>query len=359
VSTPRLDLRLRMRLAPFELDVELATSARTLGAFGPSGAGKTSLLEALGGWRAVEAGSLEFDGDVWLDTKRRIRVAPSKRGIGYVPQDLLLFPHWNVERNVLAGVERGGAADFERVLAVLELRELRERDIATLSGGEKQRVALARALCSRPKLLLLDEPLGSLDKALRRRILPYLLRVRDEFGVPMILVSHDATEVAALCDEVVLLRAGRIVARGAPSAVFASDEGWRAVGDEFENVLSGAVGAVSASTATIEFGGAQLEVPRSSLEVGQRAVVSVRADDVLVATEHPRGLSARNVLAARIEQVFGASEARVLARLLESDTALWIDLTPGAIRELALTPGRDVFVVIKTRSCRVLSARGA
>jgi len=358
VSAPGLELRLRLPLAPFDLDVEFATSARTLGVFGPSGAGKTSLLEAVAGWREVEAGAVRFNGDTWLDTELGVRTAPSQRGVGYVPQDLLLFPHWSVERNVLAGVERGGAADVERVLAVLELGDLRARDIETISGGEKQRVALARALCSQPKLLLLDEPLGALDRALRRRILPYLLRVRDEFRVPLVLVSHDATEVAALCDEVVLLEAGRVVARGAPSVVFASDEGWRAVGDEFENVLTGAVASVGASTATIALGDALLEVPRSALEVGQRAVVSVRADDVLIATERPRGLSARNVLAARIERVFGESEARVLARLERDGAAMWIDLTSGAIRELELRPEREVFLVIKTRSCRVLSARG-
>lgn len=355
MSSPRFAFELHTPLAHFELDLALESDVRTLGLFGASGAGKTSVLEALAGWRAIERGSIHFGELTWLDTEHGTCVAPRQRGIGYVPQDLLLFPHWSVERNLRAGAQRAaGRDDFERAVEVLELRPLLARSTLELSGGEKQRVALARALCSGPSLLLLDEPLGQLDRPLRRRILPYLLRVRDEFDVPMVVVSHDATEITALCEQVALLDRGRVIERGAPAQVFASDAGWRAVGAEFENVLAGEVRAICDATASIDLGGALLEVPRSGLEAGRRALVSVRADDVLIATERPRGLSARNVLAARIERVVVGADARVLAQIGES-ASIWVELTPGALRELELRAGRNLFVVIKTRSCRVLS----
>jgi molybdate transport system ATP-binding protein len=248
----------------------------------------------------------------------------------------------------------------DRVLGVLELNGERRREVGSLSGGERQRVALARALCSRPDLLLLDEPLGALDRPLRRRILPYLVRVRDEFGVPILFVSHDATEVEVLCEEVALLQDGRVVAHGPSADVFAGEEGARAVGADLENVLSGTVRAVRGATAALALaGGPELIVPRSGLEVGQRALVSVRSDDVLVATRPPVGLSARNVLPARVVDVSEEGGEVLLRASLGEHQRVSIQLTPDAVRELELAVGRDVFVVVKTRGCRVLSAVGS
>jgi molybdate transport system ATP-binding protein len=239
---------------------------------------------------------------------------------------------------------------------VLGIEPLRARPVGTLSGGEKQRVALARALCSRPRLLLLDEPLGSLDRPLRRRILPYLVRARDEFDLPMVLVSHDSTEIAALCEDVALLDAGRIVARGTPEQVFASEPGWRAAAGEFENVLRGEVRELRGDTALLGLGLATLEVPGPGLARGARVLVAVRADEVLVATERPRGLSARNVVAARtLELREEGGDVRLLAELEGSDQRVWVELTAGAVRELGLRPGAALYLVIKTRSLRVLS----
>ena len=370
----RLSVSLRTPLDRFELDVAFESDARALGLFGPSGAGKSTVLEAIAGWRSVARGRIEFAGTTWLDTQAGTEVDTGARRVGYVAQDVLLFPHWDVRRNVESGAARRGRVDgtrVDRVLRVMELAALSGRPVGSLSGGERQRTALARALCSEPDLLLLDEPLGALDRPLRRRILPYLLRAREEFGAPMILVSHDPTEVEVLCDEVCCLRDGRVVEQGVPAAVFAAAEGARLVGADLENVVRGRVHAVGVGTATLGLaGGWELVVPRSALEVGEQAVVAVRSDDILVATERPVGISARNVLAARVASI-SERDDEVLMRAgpdtpasasdgrTRDDELLAVQLTPAAVRDLRLAPGVPVHLLIKTRGCRVLSAVGS
>ncbi|MBM3977788.1 MAG: molybdenum ABC transporter ATP-binding protein [Planctomycetes bacterium] len=357
MSTARLELALRLPLHAFELALELATDARSLGIFGPSGAGKTSLLEALAGWRRPASGRLRVGDCVLYDSTARVDLPPERRGVGYVPQDALLFPHWSVERNLRAGL-RVDAARYQRTLATLEIAPLLGRAPATLSGGERQRVALGRALVSAPRLLLLDEPLASLDLELRRRILPYLLRVREEFDVPTIFVSHDATEVQALCEEVAVLRGGRVVARGAPAEVLRAQRG-----SDFENVLAGRVRELHGGTAVLELDqGGLAHVPAGGLGRGARALFAIGSDEILVAVERPERISARNVLAARITGVEPEPDGsvRIEARLGAGDgAALCASLTRVATEELGLRPGLEVHLVFKTNACRVLSAAGS
>lgn len=215
----------RLPLAHFELRVEVGITRDVTALFGPSGAGKTTLLDLIAGLRRAASAWIELDGRVLTDTAAGRRVPPRDRRIGYVPQDGALFPHLSVSGNLLYGHKRETVAhDFsvEQVVNVLDLAPLLERRIGNLSGGEKQRVALARALLSSPRLLLLDEPLAALDGELKGRILAYLRRVRDELSVPMLYVSHATDEVVALCDEVLILERGRVVARGEPRALFGS-----------------------------------------------------------------------------------------------------------------------------------------
>ncbi|MEE3178395.1 MAG: ATP-binding cassette domain-containing protein, partial [Verrucomicrobiota bacterium] len=186
------------------MEAEFTGSRRVTGLFGASGSGKTTWLETMAGLRRSARGFIQFGETVWLDSDARIDVPPEQRGIGYVPQDHLLFPHMTVRRNLQSGQQRAAVSghDFKRMLEdvvdVLELDSLLERGVRELSGGERQRVALGRALCSGPRLLLLDEPLASLDLQLRLRILPFLQRVRDHFDVPMLVVSHNPIELQAL-----------------------------------------------------------------------------------------------------------------------------------------------------------------
>ena len=214
---------LRLALPQFTLSVDVELTQVCTAIYGPSGAGKTSLLDVIAGLRQPQSARIALAGKVLTDTNARIALPVRERGIGYLPQELALFPHLSVKENVEFGAARsltnGSAIDHARVLKVLEIEALLQRSIAELSGGERQRVALARALMSSPRLLLLDEPLASLDTALKQRIIPYLVRLRDEFQIPTLYVTHDAEEVRALCGEVLVLHRGSIVARGKPDEV--------------------------------------------------------------------------------------------------------------------------------------------
>jgi len=207
-------LQFTLRQGDFELTVNETLEARVLALYGPSGAGKTSLLESIAGWREPQSGEIEIDGRLLYASTRRIDVPVRRRRVGYVPQDGLLFPHLTVRRNILYGAPAHHAASIERVSGILEIADLNDRPVAGLSGGERQRVALARALMASPSLLLMDEPLAAVDVARRQRILPYVQRVRDELDVPMIYVTHQASEARAIADCVLMLDEGRVTGRG-------------------------------------------------------------------------------------------------------------------------------------------------
>lgn len=216
--------QVKLPLAEFALELDFVLEEFPAAIFGPSGAGKTSLLDLIAGLRQPTQARIEFGESTLTDTQKKIRVPVRQRGIGYVPQDLALFPHLNVRQNILYGAKPAGAdhSAFRagHVIEVLEIESLLTRPVKHLSGGEKQRVALARALISVPQLLLLDEPLASLDAALKSKIIPYFHRIRNEFRVPMLYVTHDRDEVLTLCQEVLLLERGRIVKRGSPAEIF-------------------------------------------------------------------------------------------------------------------------------------------
>jgi molybdate transport system ATP-binding protein len=203
-------LSFTLRQGAFELflDEQLAPGITAL--FGPSGSGKTTVLDAIAGLRRPSSGTISIHDRVLFDTRRGIDLPPHRRHVGYVPQDVALFPHMNVRRNVLYGRRAGQKLSLETVVSMLEVGELVDRRVSQLSGGERQRAALARALMSAPELLLLDEPLAAVDVERRRRILPYLVRVRDELGIPVIYVSHDRAEVDQLADRVIVLDGGRV-----------------------------------------------------------------------------------------------------------------------------------------------------
>jgi molybdate transport system ATP-binding protein len=214
---------LRLPLAPFALELDAALSAHVTAVFGPSGAGKTSLLEAVAGLRHPEKGRIVLAGRVLDDAAAGVRVPPRHRAVGYVTQDDSLFPHLSVAGNLRYGAGRGAARKAalgeDRIVDTLGLATLLERRPSTLSGGEKRRVALGRALLSAPDILLLDEPLSGLDRPLKERVLEHLLKVKAAFALPIIYVTHEPSEVVALADEVVVLDAGHLAARGAPADV--------------------------------------------------------------------------------------------------------------------------------------------
>jgi molybdate transport system ATP-binding protein len=211
---------IRLPLGDFALEIDLTFDQPIAGVFGPSGAGKTSLLDLIAGLRRPVSGTVQIDNQTLFEARARLNLPPRLRRIGYVPQDLALFPHLNVRANLVYGYRPAISGEelstLKHVAGVMEITHLFERNIATLSGGEQQRVAFARAILSTPRLLLLDEPMSSLDARLKERLIPFLLRIRDEFRIPLVYVTHDSRELSALCDEVIVLERGQLIARGAP-----------------------------------------------------------------------------------------------------------------------------------------------
>ncbi|HYU80678.1 MAG TPA: ATP-binding cassette domain-containing protein [Vicinamibacterales bacterium] len=212
----------------FSLDVGERSRVEVLGLFGPSGAGKTTILELIAGLRTPTGGAIAIAHRPLFDSARGINLPPRRRRIGYVPQDVLLFPHLDVRGNLLYGVPSAAgqgvtslakAPPLHGVAAMLEIEALLDRRVHNLSGGERQRVAIGRALMTAPMLLLLDEPLAAVDRARRERILPYLLRIRRELHVPLIYVTHDASELAEIADRVLVVGEGRVVGAGPPAEV--------------------------------------------------------------------------------------------------------------------------------------------
>ena len=349
-------IRARLRRSGFTLDVDVGWSERVAVLFGPSGAGKTLFLETVLGLHRDAEAHVELAGELLEDPGRGVRVPVHERRLGWVPQESALFPHLRVEGNLRLGLARAGGdgAQLRRAVEVLELGGLLQRSVRELSGGERQRVALARALASDPRALLLDEPLASLDLPLRARVLPFLLRVRDELGLPMLVITHDSDEAIVLGEIAIVLDKGSVVATGAPREVLWS----RAV-----LPLSEALGlenVIEARATAARDGGAEVEtarglrlVVRGSLAPGERVRLGVRAEDLLLAVGEPGRLSARNVLPARVARL----ETRggdVLVHL-DAGEALVARVTEGAARDLGLEAGAPVHVVVKAQAIRRLA----
>jgi len=338
-------------LAPFTLEVDVEVQGRITAIFGPSGAGKTSLLDLVAGLRSAKSAFIELDGRVLTDTVQRISVPPRQRGIGYVPQDLALFPHLSVRQNLLYGHKSGGNTNrlftFERIVELLEIQSLVQRGVTQLSGGEKQRVALARALLTSPRLLLLDEPLASLDTQLKTKILPYLTRVRDEFRVPMLYVTHDRFETLSLADEMVVLVSGKVAQTGTVQKVFSRPMNLVVAGIvAVETVQPGRIVKTENDLVTVSIGSALLTAIDQNLPPGADEVhVCIRAEDVILFKDSDTPGSPRNRLPSVVQAV---TRAGPLMRIdLECGFPLVALLTRQACEELALQPGVCAVALVK------------
>ncbi len=354
-----IDAIVELPLARFRLRVELKLGAGVTALMGPSGSGKTSLLEVLAGLRRGARGRIALGDVVWLDSRARVQRPPEARRVGYVPQDAGLFPHLTVRGNVHFGVPPDNAA-AETAIDTLEIRPLLDRYPLSLSGGERQRVALARALATRPRLLLLDEPLASLDAALRGRVLPYLTRIRDEWKVPCLYVTHNVGEALAIAEHLVLLRDGVVESEGPPAALLSAPGVVREAADGIENLVAGRVVAhdVGGGVTTVELrGGIPVTIPLASERaVGSPLTLAIRAEDVLVSVEPIRGLSARNVYPARVTAL-ERTGVDVTLRCSVGETAAvpWLArLTPAAVEALGIEPGSAVWLAVKSHSIRIV-----
>jgi len=335
----------------FRLGARFVAAPGLTALFGRSGSGKTTLVDIVGGLVRPERGKVAVDGQVLVDTERGVFVPRHHRRIGYVFQDSRLFPHLSVRRNLLYGrwFNRGSGnpGDLDSVVQLLGIGHLLERRPASLSGGEKQRVAIGRALLAHPRLLLMDEPLASLDEARRGEILPYIERLRDEAGVPILYVSHSVAEVARLATTVVILTDGKVTTVGPVADVLALADS----GDAGSVLDATVLRHDDAFTLTVLGSAAgELQVPRLNAPPGTPVRAYIRARDVMLSLRPPEDISALNVLAGRVAQVspHGASQADV--RLDCNGAALTARLTAKSVQRLALAPGKPVHAVVKSVS---------
>lgn len=349
----------------FSLQVDFnATPGFTI-LFGASGSGKTTLLDCVAGLATPEAGRIAAGERVLFDANTRVNIPVAKRHVGYVLQDLALFPHLTVEQNTeygLAHLPRGAPKDrAAAMLREFRVDHLRQQRPTEISGGERQRVALARALVTDPCVLLLDEPLAALDGATKAKIIDDLRRWNQAHRIPILYVTHSREEVLALGERVLVMEQGRIIARGTPHEVLSAPlQETVAQLAGFENIFDATVWMVHEDRGTItcrlpaekpeQF--VLLETPLIRAEMGSRVRVGIRAGDILLAIVKPEGLSARNVIAGQIASV--ERRDMIISVRIDCGIEMEVHVTLAARDALQLAAGRDVWLVIKTHSCHLM-----
>lgn len=357
-----LNLQFRKGYPDFTLELDVSLSAGITAIFGPSGSGKSTTLNCIAGITKPDSGNLELWGRPLFSSHSRFRGInrpPEKRRVGYVFQDGLLFPHLRVRENILYGYNQTPKHRRHlrpnRLVEMLELEPLLHRMPATLSGGERQRVALARAMAASPEVLLLDEPLASLDMPFRGRILRHLKSIHKETGIPMVYVSHTLSEVLVLAEQALVLSDGKQVALDTPHKVLHQTPVLPLVDPaHLETLLEGRVVAHHPVSGTTEaaFGGFTLWLPTVDRDEGDDITVSVAASDVMVAAEVPTGLSARNVLKATVMALDRVGE--VVLVTADAGKPVLVEITPEAASLLELQPGSEIYLVLKASSIVVL-----
>ena len=350
-----LAVEVTKRLGSFTLNASFTSDGRLTAFFGRSGSGKTSLVNIIAGIARPDRGRVVLEGNTLVDTDQRIFIPKHRRRVGYVFQEGRLFPHLTVRQNLLFGqwfsprVER--RIELDQVLDLLGIGHLLDRRPGALSGGEKQRVAIGRALLSSPRLLLLDEPLASLDEGRKEDILPFIERLRDEAEVPIVYVSHALSEIARLATTVVMIRDGRVVAVGSPSDILGRTDLLAAqsateAGTLIEAVVSGHDRDFALTALRSPAG--DLQAPHLDLPIGTPVRIHVRARDVMIATRRPEGLSALNVLAGVVASLDLDDEGLAEVRIDAGGVRLVARLTRKSVIGLGLQEGLEVYAIIKS-----------
>ena len=347
--------RFAIARAGFALDVQLDLPGRGVSAlFGHSGSGKTTLLRAIAGLERHPGAYLAINGVPWQDEARKLFVPPHKRSLGYVFQEANLFPHLSVEGNLdfarRRAVRANPAIDMAHAIDLLGIGHLLARHPAALSGGERQRVAIARALSASPSLLLLDEPLASLDRQRKQEVLPYLEKIHEQLDIPMLYVSHAVDEVARLADHVVLLVDGKVQASGGVAEMLARLDGSMGLDDDAGAVLHGVVDSVDAHYGLLRLhaGGGALYVAHAALAPGSKLRMRILARDVSLSLTAQTDTSISNHLAATVVGEWQASDpAHVIVRLDAGGAQLLARITRRSRDLLGIAPGRALWAQVK------------
>lgn len=346
-----IEVDIRRRIGDIGIDARFSAPAGGIIAlFGRSGAGKTSIINMLAGLDRPDEGRIVVGGVPLFDSAKGIDVPPEKRRLGYVFQEDRLFPHMSVRRNLTYGMKRkSGEIDFGQIVRLLDLEALLHRVPATLSGGEKQRVAIGRALLASPRLLLMDEPLASLDGPRKAEILPFIEQLRDEFEIPIVYVTHAVEELVRLADTLVIVSDGAVAAVGAVEALMSRLD-LRPLTGRYE---AGAVLTVSVESHDVEsavsylaFDDMRLTVPMADLPIGQELRVRIRARDVSLALRPPEDISILNAFPGVVTEIGDRRDGQVDV-LVDIGPTLWARVTRLAATRLGLAPGRRVYALVK------------
>ncbi|MDA0769458.1 MAG: molybdenum ABC transporter ATP-binding protein [SAR202 cluster bacterium Casp-Chloro-G4] len=361
MTSPIVDFHVIKEYSNFTLDCQASFESGVTAIFGASGSGKSTLLNCIAGMIHPDQGYIDFKGKRLFSSESGEHLPPEKRRFGYVFQDSALFPHMDVKGNLMYGFnltpEPLRKIGPEKVADLLQLSGLMNRRVDNLSGGERQRVALARALATSPDLLLLDEPLASLDGGFRGVIIEYLNRIRRELDTPIIYVSHSVSEVMALADQMLVLKQGRPVTYGNVSNSLVHP-GLAEIADyaTLENLLEAEVMVVQGSDglAELKIGDATLFAPETKRGPGEKVMVSIRAGDVILADEIPPRMSARNIVKSTVREIHVLG-SRVLI-YADIGTQVIVEITQASLTDLGLKVGEDIYLIIKTNSVVVLDA---
>jgi len=353
--------RLRRDSPPFLLDISIEVPAGITILFGPSGAGKSTVLDCIAGLVRPDTGRITAGEEILFDADAGINCPSQARRIAYVFQTLALFPHMSAEENVAYGLDglphRERSARVEEILEAFRVDKLRARKPPEISGGERQRVALARSLVTRPRVLLLDEPLTGLDAELKATIVDDLRAWNAARGIPILYVTHTREEVDALGERVIAVDHGRVVSEGTPIEVLEAPRRKRlAQAAGFENLLGGTVvdlrEADGVMRVRLDGSLSELETPLGYAAAGDRVRIAIRAGDILLATVRPQGLSARNIIEGRILAM--ETRGTLVRARVDCGVPFIVHLTPGAARSLELAERCRVWLVLKTHSCHLV-----
>lgn len=348
-----LTLNFKQRLGNLELDISVnVPSSGITAVFGLSGAGKTSLINAVSGLTRPDSGEIILNDRVLVDCSRSIFLPPEKRRIGYVFQEARLFPHYSTKGNLQYGMKLSMAAQFDTIVELLGIEHLLKRFPMTLSGGEKQRVAIGRALLTGPELLLMDEPLASLDVPRKRELIPYLERLAHDVNIPILYVTHSMEEILRLAEQVIVLDAGKVRASGELESVWASEAMVPWLQQEERSSVLNVVMLKQHDKypmSGLALGDNCLWVNRIDALPGERLRIRINAADVSLALSPPQNSSIRNILAAKVAEIYPVGD-KVDIKLHVGEHYLWARITQWAKDELNIAVGQELYAQIKSVS---------
>ncbi len=358
-NNTNLTLQFRKKFNGFSLDIDCILKEKVTAFLGVSGSGKTTLLNCISGIVSPDKGEIVFQDRKFFSSNLRINLPPEQRRIGYVFQEGHLFPHINIAANIRYGQSRRKRKQHENVseiIEILEIEDLLKRYPKQLSGGQRQRVAIARSLAMEPTILLMDEPLASLDSGLKNRIIPYLYEIRERFEMPILYVTHTISEAMALADEAYVLSDGKITAKGQPHQLLTSPSALPIANmTGVENVFSLSVSKSDKDKGIteLEIGKQTLKIPYIDRNIGESVPVGIRAEDIMVSLEPNLPISARNSLKGSIDEIEIVGDMIILFIIVEG-FHLSVKITHSAREQLDLRQNTEVYCVIKANAINLL-----